>query len=423
MSVAKESGMLTSKFCTGDSTALNTALSTMATSTTSLTTKLSQLTFAIGDDRHRIRSPVSKRADTDMVADITGRISLDDWHILRLKKREKYEFVQLEDGTYKGKMKSVDPIYQHPNAKAFAVEKKYFGEGAERHVFHMTEIDKHLKPVGKRLVAKESVWVLKEKKDPQEFHETFIKTQMKALSMAKKFNARLDQKNVNVMIPRINFLDCSIYVCDFEFKEKRGGTGWEYHTVKRAYMTEIDLEMHCNGTDRWKKWNDNTGQVTGAYSKDNSAREIAEMLTGPLPITLSPSYFQRNLGPLLLLEEEEDEDEDEEEVVEEENVTSVRQVNEIESRVLDDDVPQAFTHWSHMITKRTLMVCDLQGVLSHSGPSPVFEFTDPCIHSRRSKAKNYGRTDRGKGGMEAFFKTHQCNAMCELLGISASRRG
>jgi len=44
------------------------------------------------------------------------------------------------------------------------------------------------------------------------------------------------------------------------------------------------------------------------------------------------------------------------------------------------DIPQAFSHFTYRYTKRKLLVCDLQGVLS--GTSPLLELTDPVIHFR-----------------------------------------
>ncbi|KNC77264.1 hypothetical protein SARC_10273 [Sphaeroforma arctica JP610] len=107
-------------------------------------------------------------------------------------------------------------------------------------------------------------------------------------------------------------------------------------------------------------------------------------------------------------------------------------VVELEKKVLEDDVPQAFTHFTYAHTKRALMVCDLQGVLDRSQTPAMFEFTDPCIHhhdtnqqqarrkgkkKRRARRKVFGRTDLDRRGMHQFFRTHVCNALCEILGI------
>ena len=90
----------------------------------------------------------------------------------------------------------------------------------------------------------------------------------------------------------------------------------------------------------------------------------------------------------------------------------------------ESDIPQAFSHFTHRYTKRKKMVCDLQGVLNKSASPPVFELTDPVIHyaSTRGRKNVYGRTDRGKKGMNEFFCTHQCNDLCRLLRLPTNKR-
>jgi hypothetical protein len=47
-----------------------------------------------------------------------------------------------------------------------------------------------------------------------------------------------------------------------------------------------------------------------------------------------------------------------------------------------------------------------------------YVLTDPVIHSKKKKAKGmYGSTDRGPSGMNKFFVSHSCNALCRLLGL------
>ncbi|CAM9600243.1 unnamed protein product [Ectocarpus sp. 4 AP-2014] len=85
--------------------------------------------------------------------------------------------------------------------------------------------------------------------------------------------------------------------------------------------------------------------------------------------------------------------------------------------------PQAFSHFSYWQTRRRMLVCDLQGVLSSSAPGEdragVFELTDPIIHyrSKSGRTQVYGKTDLGKSGMNKFFETHRCNDVCRLLGF------
>ena len=89
--------------------------------------------------------------------------------------------------------------------------------------------------------------------------------------------------------------------------------------------------------------------------------------------------------------------------------------------ILNEEVPQAFSHFTYMWSKREKIVCDLQGVLDKSLLQPLFEFTDPVIHYKsKSGRKNvFGRTDKGQKGINDFFKTHKCNNVCKALGINS----
>jgi hypothetical protein len=88
-------------------------------------------------------------------------------------------------------------------------------------------------------------------------------------------------------------------------------------------------------------------------------------------------------------------------------------------------VPQAFSHFSYVKSKRKLIIVDLQGVLTVSQEGKEkYELTDPVIHRRNRKAGrswDFGRTDRGKQGINAFLKTHKCSEMCKLLGLEKER--
>ena len=100
-----------------------------------------------------------------------------------------------------------------------------------------------------------------------------------------------------------------------------------------------------------------------------------------------------------------------------------RHVVDLEAKILPSDIPQAFTHWTYVFTNRKSMVCDLQGELTIVDHKPIFKFTDPCIHNmKHCGGKKYGRTNMGHKGSQSFFKSHKCNAMCEILGLARSRR-
>lgn len=86
------------------------------------------------------------------------------------------------------------------------------------------------------------------------------------------------------------------------------------------------------------------------------------------------------------------------------------------------DIPQAFSHFTYRYSKRWLLVCDLQGVLSTN--PPLFELTDPVIHfmSRRKQKHVFGRTDRGWDGRDDLFRTHQCSSLCRMINQKWVRR-
>jgi hypothetical protein len=81
-----------------------------------------------------------------------------------------------------------------------------------------------------------------------------------------------------------------------------------------------------------------------------------------------------------------------------------------------DEIPQAFSHFTFRYTKRKLLVCDLQGVLTET-PRPMFEFTDPVIHYRSGTGRSsvFGRTDLGHRDIHAFLHTHTCGELCRTL--------
>ena len=97
-----------------------------------------------------------------------------------------------------------------------------------------------------------------------------------------------------------------------------------------------------------------------------------------------------------------------------------------------DAVPQCFTHWTYEASRRTRMVCDLQGFFTGGR----FVLVDPVIHSdghvqqqqrgqhcspcgeQHRVGGTFGRTDRGAKGMTDFLASHECNALCRALKLT-----
>ena len=80
--------------------------------------------------------------------------------------------------------------FNGPSAVGFAVYKKYFGEGAERIVRKMTEVNVTGEPVGPLLVAKERLYWHKNEgaEHLEHWHKNLIKTQCVASKLALRFN-------------------------------------------------------------------------------------------------------------------------------------------------------------------------------------------------------------------------------------------
>eukprot|EP01089_Gocevia_fonbrunei_P007153 TRINITY_DN18206_c0_g1_i1.p1 TRINITY_DN18206_c0_g1~~TRINITY_DN18206_c0_g1_i1.p1 ORF type:complete len:508 (+),score=55.93 TRINITY_DN18206_c0_g1_i1:150-1526(+) len=79
--------------------------------------------------------------------------------------------------------------------------------------------------------------------------------------------------------------------------------------------------------------------------------------------------------------------------------------------VSDDErnTPQAFSHFTYEASKKTLLICDIQGVND--------SYTDPQIHNR--EGAGFGRGNLGQKGFERFLATHRCNHICRYLKLQS----
>jgi hypothetical protein len=306
--------------------------------------------------------------------------------------RLELEWVECEGG--RGYMTSFKEVpFTNADSRGFAVSKKIFGQGAERVVWHMTEIDQLNQPVGNRLVAKGNKW----ERDATSFdklrgwHKMFIKIQMKAAKLAEKFNRRLDNLGISKNAPRIYFLPSFVY---------------EYHDLenesKFAYLAEAELNQK-----NYFKWNNNAGGVDGVIRRN--------------VIDYEPQILDQTLPRVIEEEEDENEEDYEDEHPPDEAESKSPLVLALERSILEPDIPQAFSHFTHCYTRRDELVCDLQGELTMFHGNLAFLLTDPCIH--RCGRRKYGRTDMGRKGVGDFFATHQCNPVCKLLGIDNGSYG
>ena len=86
----------------------------------------------------------------------------------------------------------------------------------------------------------------------------------------------------------------------------------------------------------------------------------------------------------------------------------------VSSELPYSELLQAFSHYSWVASGRSLVICDLQGVVSGSNRIVL---TDPAIHS--TSAGSYGHMDLGNQGIQSFFNTHRCSGTCAEMGLSS----
>lgn len=244
-------------------------------------------------------------------------------------------------------------VFNDSQAVGIAFKESIFGEGRERAVRRVREIDADGDFVGPTLVGKESLFV-EDTHDDVSFHRTFFIIQQLAKRMATFFNKKLLQlPGVDPLVtPSIDFLDCYV----MELCDKRG-------SVQSALLVEKMLDH-----TKYKKFNNNDGYVLSSNQKNETQHEIQLLGSNP------------------------------------------------DTSFSIDDIPQAYSHFTYLASQRKFLVCDLQGVLNTDVTPPVFELTDPAIHySKMTSRKDFGRTDRGQLGIEDFLETHICSKLCHML--------
>lgn len=300
-------------------------------------------------------------------------------------------------------------------AAGVAVHECIMGEGAERVVHRFRELSKSKDPIGPPLVAKESRFVagFREPGQQRQYYLTFCKTQAQAAALADAFNDALDALRAT-HVPRVRFLECRVYVV----RDKVWG---EY-----GMLVERRLDVA-----RYVKYNNNAGRVlNGDRAEGAAGGSVAPLLPPPGPAAGPAGRISS------VIEEGSDEEGWETATADTQSASDAELSPRTHARarrpassprqIVPTDVPQAFTHFTHAYTRGKMMVCDLQGVFEPRARPPTFELTDPVIHfaSNRGRVNVYGRTDRGREGMRAFFRTHTCNGVCTLLGLDdAGRRG
>ena len=261
---------------------------------------------------------------------------------------------------------------------------KYFSKGAEHAVFECQELilrnqgknvqskfDKSTGMVtvsrsyvrnGPRKVAKESLFVEPHQMN-LEMYRAVAEIQAIASEYAQRFNTAVRGHPQWSSWWNIFVLNCCVYevigISDSpRQQDKLSGNNW--------LLTEPELE------GRFTKWNNNAGMV----------------YLHPSPPTTS------SLGAIVEENEEGDE-------VGHKFIT-------------ENDVIQAFSHFTLRMSEGKELVCDLQGIYN---TTDGFTLTDPTINSARGKGTK-GLTDRGQEGIDKFRQTHVCSDLCRWLHTS-----
>jgi hypothetical protein len=297
-----------------------------------------------------------------------------------------------------------------------AINRNYVGNiGAERVAFRARLSDKETADgfVFDTMVAKETKDI--ERIDEKiEFHTGFAETQDLANYLAAEFNRHVRglPHYDPLQTPQILFLSCSVLL--LSDPSWPGGL--------RGVLVEKMLDVD---NFRWTKWNDNNGKVEGGF------KQVPLDVDFELKQLRAEQSAQGSRGLGAITEEDEDESDDEESVSDLESDEGNGEENEGVSWNFEDasgikpsDYLQAFTHFTYRYTNKKVMVCDLQGVFNTEMSPPTFELTDPALHyaSAKGRRRVFGRTDKGKSGMNNFFRTHKCTKVCKFLQLSAKNR-
>lgn len=143
-------------------------------------------------------------------------------------------------------------VFCDRRSEGIAVREHIFGEGRERAVRRVREVNSRGEFVGPLMVGKESLFV-EDNSDSYSFHKTFCVVQQLAQQMARRFNQKLlavagiDKRST----PTVNFLDCVVMI----LKSQPSSPG-------KFLLVEKMLEH-----TKYKKWNNNDGYVAEGQDK------------------------------------------------------------------------------------------------------------------------------------------------------------
>ncbi|CAM9961370.1 unnamed protein product [Ectocarpus sp. 6 AP-2014] len=452
---------------------LGTAIAGSSSSLTAVKSRLTSLATKSRELRKVERESAGAKWGHDPTTIETG----DGW-VVYTDEVQRFEFSCKEMHFSKDPWVTAKPFSEEANA--IALRKRALGEGSERLVFGLQEVSSRTgKFVGPKLVAKESSYV-DDDNLKMAFHESFAKTQHTSKLLAAKFNERVRERTSILGVPtthiwEVSFIDCSVYqflegsilrgvlvekmlepACRYtKWNGNNGyvrsvfgppavtpGEGEIARQVRVEGMMEVIVEGDEEDGDASSVDSDNDcrpteeagaevgGAMATAGSKDRTPAGSSAAVVGgeasaeggggaATASAATGSILGKRPRPATTADDANDGDG----ARAHDHAPLHHGLSSRSFAPKAECYPQAFSHFSFWQTRRRMLVCDLQGVLSSSGAGEdragLFEFTDPVIHyrSKSGRTQVYGKTDLGRSGMNQFFKTHRCNDVCRLLGI------
>jgi hypothetical protein len=163
-------------------------------------------------------------------------------------------------------------------------------------------------------------------------------------------------------------------------------------------------------TDRleWRKWNDNAGAIDGrtAHVPIDVDYELAKIIGKMEDLCVIAEGDSDG-------ESDSDDEEAHDDTAQEHDDNTMRRTTTTPS----DHLQRSRTLRIGSQTRR--QVCDLQASGDTDAVPPKFELTDPAIHyASRRREMVFGRTDKGRKGIDLFFVTHKCTSVCKLMQLS-----
>lgn len=358
-----------------------------ATSLQSAMTTLSSTLTSLRTETDPTRSRATRALCSQEKADL-DYLSSTDLYSLSYDIIAKWEFdTALCNWVHVQSVHELSPHTRH----GIAVVKQYFSKGAERAAFVSTEVLLGeigvCQRIGPRLVAKESLFEDQHKKSLTTYSSAAI-IQADASTYARLFNEAAMKHPKYSSSWNIRFVKCAMYEVFDHVSPLTPATVSTLSTLSTLSTP------HPVGEGRPRKWILSEPELEGVYTKWNNNG-------GKINLSEVRSTSARpRLGAIY--EEDEDEEEEEEE----------------EDLVTENDVIQAFSHFTLALTAGQRLVVDLQGVYN---PTDGFTLTDPAIHSvaetddQEHREHRNGRTDRGELGINLFLESHVCSNLCRWM--------